>query len=248
MNKPYFLFCLGAMLLLFSCKKPENRRCWKQAGDEDTLTINVNTFSKINVQEHIVCTLVQDSTEKVVISGGKNLLNFIGVNVENGLLTVNNENKCSFLRSYEQRVKVEIHFKNLSNLEFEGTEPLTCRDTLQLDWFTLLIRDGAGPVNLLLNAQLITATLAHGYGDFTMKGHTNQAIFNVRSNGYCNTYGLNIAESITVISRTQADLRINAHQCILRAQTEGSGNIYYKGVPNSIEFNRYGSGNLMDDN
>jgi hypothetical protein len=248
MNKTCFLTYVVLAFFLFACKKPEDRRCWKQAGEEDTLAVNVNAFQKINVQEHLVCTLVQDTIEKVVISGGKNLLNFVGVNVENGLLTLTNENKCSFLRSYEQRVKVEIHFKTLSNIDFEGTEPLTCRDTLQLDWFTLLIRDGAGPVNLLLNAQLITATLAHGYGDFTMQGQTNQAIFNVRSNGYCNTYGLKIAESITVISRTQADLRINAHQCILRAQTEVGGNIYYKGVPNSIEFNRYGSGNLIDDN
>ena len=248
MKTCYLLFSLGTLLLLFACKKPEDRPCWKPAGEEDTLTISLNTFNKINVQEHLVCTLVQDTVEKVVISGGKNLLNFVGVNIENGLLTVTNENKCSFLRSYGQKVKVDIHFITLSNLEFEGTEPLNCRDTLQLDWFTLLIRDGAGPVNLLLNAQLITATLAHGYGDFTIHGRTNQAIFNVRSNGYCNTYGLEIAESITVISRTQADLRINAHQSMLSAQTEGSGNIYYKGIPNSIAFNQYGSGILIDDN
>lgn len=248
MNNSYLLFFIGTMFLLFACKKPEDRQCWKQAGEEDTVSINVNTFDKINVQEHIVCTLVQDTVEKVVISGGKNLLNFIGINVEGGLLTVTNDNKCSFLRSYEHRVSVEIHFKTLSNLAFEGTEPLTCRDTLQLDWFTLVIRDGAGPVNLLLNAELVIGTLAHGYGDFTIQGRTNQALFNVRSNGYCNTYGLEIGESITVISKTQADLRINAHQCILRAQTEVGGNIYYKGIPNSIEFNRYGSGNLIDDN
>jgi hypothetical protein len=248
MIKILFLTLPLILMLFYSCKKAEDRSCWKQAGDEDSLTIYVETFDKLNIKEHLVCTLVQDTVEKVVVSGGKNLLNFIGITVDNGLLSLTNNNKCSFLRSFEHKVKVEIHFKSLSNLEFEGTESLQCKDTLTLDWFTLLIRDGAGPVNLLLNAQLITATLAHGYGDFTINGHTNQAIFNVRSNGYCNTYGLAIAESITVISRSQADLRVNANQCILRAQTETSGNIFYKGVPNSIEFNQYGKGQLIDDN
>jgi hypothetical protein len=242
------LFLSILLLALPSCKKPEDRACWKSAGDEDSAVVVLPNFSKLRITEHLICILVPDTVNKMVVRGGKNLLSFISAEVVDGFLEIKNENKCSFLRSYDKKVTVEIHLNQLEALEFEGTEPLTCSDTLHVDWFTLLIRDGAGPVTLWLNAQQISATLTHGYGDFTLCGVTNTANFNVRSNGYCNTYGLSVLQSIVAISRTQGDLRIRANGCSLSAQTENDGNIYYKGLPSSISFNKYGGGELINDN
>ena len=113
---------------------------------------------------------------------------------------------------------------------------------------TFLIRDGAGPVTLNFNADAIYATISHGWGDFTFNGTVNYANLNVRSNGFCNTYGLKIINSLTVISNTQGYVKVNANNVKFKSQTVLDGNIYYKGIPSLITFNRYGKGDLIDAN
>ena len=240
---------LSFIVLVFSaCKKPENRPCWKTAGEETELTIAVEPFTKMFLKEHVEFVLVQDTIEKVVLTGGKNLLNFIAVSVSDQTLEISNENKCTFFRSYDKKVKAEIHFKSIENIHYEGSESLTNKGKLNFSWLTLLIRDGAGPVNLNFDALVVIATISHGWGDFTFTGNVNYANFNVWSNGFCNTYGLNVKDSITVVSSTQGPVHINADQVKLKAETNGSGNIYYRGVPSSMTFNKYGLGELIDDN
>jgi len=237
------------LLFLVSCEKQENRACFKTAGDESSIELLVEPFDKMYLKEHIEFVLIQDTIEKVVISGGKNLLNFIDVAVIEGRLEILNTNRCSFLRSFKKKVKVEIHFKQLINIHFEGTEPLTNIGTLQFNWLSVLIRDGAGPVKLNFNANTVFTTIAHGWGDFTYTGNVNYANFNVRSNGYCDTYGLNINDSITVISNTPGTSKINANGAQLKAEIDGSGDIWYKGIPNGSPIvYQYGTGEVISKN
>jgi hypothetical protein len=246
MRKLNVIFSL--LLVFTACKKAADRPCFKSVGESTTLEVSVGSFDRMLLKEHLKYVLVQDTVEKVVITGGKNLVNFISVDVTDGLLTVLNENRCNFLRSYEKKVTVEIHFKSLINLEYIGTEDLTNKDTLSLGWFTMLIRDGAGPVKLNFNADAVFATVSHGWGDFTFNGVVNHANLNVRSNGFCDTYGLKVLDSLTVVSNTQGSVKVNANNTILRAETDADGSIYYKGTPISISYHQYGKGELIDAN
>ena len=200
------------------------------------------------LHEHLEYVLVQDTVEKVVLIGGKNLLNFVIVDVSDGLLDISNTNKCNFLRSYKKKIRVEIHFIELINIHFEGTESLTNKDTLQFNWMTFLIRDGAGPVALNFNADVIYATVSHGWGDFTFNGTVNYANLNVRSNGFCDTYGLKVKDSLTVISNTQGYVKVNANNVKFKSEIDLDGDIYYKGIPTLIKFNQFGKGVLIDAN
>ena len=243
-----FLVFIFILSILTACKKPEERTCFKRTGDIDTLEVSVGGFDKLFLHEHVEYELIQDSLDKVVLVGGKNLLGEIQLAVTEGLLDISNHNRCNFLRDYQKKVKAEIHFTNIINIHFEGTETLANRDTLQFDWLTFLIRDGAGPVKLNFNAQYVNAIVSHGWGDFTFKGTVNQANLNVRSNGYCDTYGMKVLDSLTVISNTQGTVKVNANGAKLKAQTEADGNILYKGVPSFIQFNQIGAGSLIDSN
>jgi hypothetical protein len=177
------------------------------------------------------------------------LLNFIDVRVVDGRLEIKNENKCSFLRRYDREVEVEIHFKELINIHYEGTETLTNKGTLELGWLVVLIRDGAGPVNLNFNADAVFTTISHGWGDFTYSGSVGYANLNVKSNGYCDTYGLAVQDSITVISNTPGTLKVNADHAIFKAEIGGAGDIWYKGVSTGDPIlYRYGTGELVNKN
>jgi len=239
---------LIVLLSIVACKKAEDRPCFKSVGATKTVEIEVNNFDRLLLHEHLKYVLVQDTVEKVIVTGGENLLNFVSVDVTDGLLTIKNENRCNFLRSYDKKITVEIHFVSLINLEFIGTEELINKDTMQLGWFTMLIRDGAGPVKLNFNADAVFATVSHGWGDFTFNGEVNHANLNVRSNGFCDVYGLKVKDSLTVVSNTQGSVKVNASNTVLRAETDADGNIYYKGIPSSISFHQYGDGELIDAN
>lgn len=242
------LFFVFLSLLLIGCRKPEDRDCFKSVGDDTTKEIIPPSFDKIVLREHLEYVLVQDSVEKLILHGGKNLLNFVKVETVDGTLEISNENKCNFLRTYKRKIKVEIHFIDLLNIHFEGTETLTNKGTLEFNWLTFLIRDGAGPVNLNFNAQSVNATISHGWGDFTFSGTVGYANLNVRSNGYCDTYGMNVMDSLTVVSNTQGTVRVNANNTKLKAQIDADGDILYRGIPTSIKLNHFGDGELIDDN
>jgi hypothetical protein len=243
-----YIFVFVCILAVSSCKKAEDRSCWKTVGENASKEILLEPFDKIKLHAHINYLLVQDSTDKLVLKGGKNLLNFVTAEKNDDVLEVKNENKCNFLRNYDKNITVEIHFTSLINIHFEGSEPLLSKGKLKFDWLTLLIRDGAGPVELDFEAQYINTILAHGFGSFKYTGSTNRANFNIRSNGYGDAFGLSVNDSLTVVSKTQGDVRVNANGAKLKAQTEADGDILYKGLPSSIQFNQYGTGKLVDAN
>jgi len=244
-----FFYAIALLIgLISSCKKPEDRLCSKPVGVEDTLEIPLNDFDQLFMHDRLIFVLVQDSTNKLVITGGKNLIGHVRATIDNGQLEIENMNKCNFLRSYKKKIKVEVHFTSLINLRFEGSEPLTNQGKMKFDWLTFLLKDGAGSVHLNFDAQEVYATISEGWGDFTFSGNVNYANLNIRSNGYCDIYGLNIADSITVVSNTQGDIKVNANAVKFKAQTLADGNIYYKGTPSQILFDQQSNGQLIHVN
>ena len=242
------ILLISISFLIFSCKKSEDRNCVKSTGTLTSKEILLNDFDLVYMGPHIKYKLIQDTIDKVVINGGENIIGEIEVNVDANKLTVENNNKCAFLRSYDDVVEVEIHFINIVNIEFEGTHEVICQDTLQLNDLALAIRDGAGAFELKLNANSLNLIIAHGWGNYNVSGNVNFAKFQVGSNGFGNSNDLNVLNELIVITSSVGLVEVNAEATTLLAEINSSGNINYIGVPISIEFNNYGTGNLIDNN
>ncbi|TSJ42455.1 GIN domain-containing protein [Fluviicola chungangensis] len=238
------LVILLAGLFLFSCKKPENRTCFKLLGSETTMEIPLASFERLDLREHVEYVLIQDSLDKVVLKGGKNLLNLIEVKSESGLLTIENKNRCGFLRNAKKVVVAEIHFTSLVNIRFIGTEPLTNLGTINTDYFTFYSRDGAGDVILNLNAIEINAEANHGWCNFTLTGTAQKARICAKSNSYCDVTGLAVSDSLYVASETVGDIKINANNLIIHGYITESGNILYTGTPLGIDVLLNGTGTV----
>lgn len=244
----FFIFILIGFVL-FGCKKPEDRACWKFAGDQTSIIVPLDDFDKLFLGPHLKFTLIQDTSNFLEVKGHENLINLVEAKTVEGILRIENKNKCNFLRNYDTKlIEVYIHFKTLSNLEFQGTEPLNSQGMLNLNYFTFLIQDGAGPVNLSLNADIIYTSINHGYGDFTLTGNVKYANFRISSNGFCNTNNLIIQDSIDVISNTAVDCRFNFNNVPARVEIQAGGNVRYIGIPSSLLFLDYGNGDLINDN
>lgn len=237
------------LVLVYSCKKSEDRTCFKKWGKDAIREVSLPYFEKLEVYEQMEVVLIQDSTNKLVIKGGENVISFIDFEVSaEKKLVLRNKNKCNFLRSYDKKIKVEIHFTELMNIYFEGTEPMYSLDTLTSDYFTLFVRDGAGSVDLTLNSKVINAEVAHGWGDYSLKGKTDYARIAAKSNGFCNTYGLNVRDSLFVFCQTSSIMKVRADQIPMRVTMINNGIVEYKGIPSSINFQQFGTGEIINAN
>ncbi|MDF3028884.1 MAG: hypothetical protein K0S23_3191 [Fluviicola sp.] len=239
---------LFVLFLVFSCKKPENRTCFKLLGTETEKEIPFASFDRLDLREHVEYVLIQDSLDKVVLKGGKNLLNLIEVSVSDGLLTIKNNNRCNFLRNAKKVVVAEIHFTSLINIRFIGTEPLRSQGTIHTDYLTFYSRDGAGDVTLDVNAIEVNAEANHGWCNFTLTGITKNARICAKSNSYCDVTGLLVTDSIYVASETVGDIKINANNLVIHGYITESGNILYKGTPLGQDVLLNGTGNVWSMN
>ena len=230
---------------LQSCKKAKDRSCFKATGDEVTKEIPLGSFEFMELHPHLEYELIQDSLDKLVITGGENVVNFVDASIVDNRLYIKNKNRCPFFRDPKKMIKVEIHFTTLYNLHYEGSERIFSKDTLQLPYFTLTIRDGAGPVALKLNSEIIQADILHGWGDYTLEGKAKIARIGARSNGFCDTRKLLVTDSIYVASETSGDMYVNVGNLPLYGYIKSIGNVYYTGSPSPIQVIESSSGKLI---
>lgn len=240
--------CSFSLLAFASCKKSEDRRCVKSAGADTELVHEVDAFNKLDIGPNMKVILVQDSVEKVIVRGGANLVNFIQLDVTDGVLTIVNDNTCNFLRSYKHVVEVEIHLINVFNVLFKGTKELSCSNQLNLPYLTFVIEEGAGKCNLNLNCNSLYLGSGFGWGNYEVEGQTNYLKVDLRDNGFGDLYGLQIQDSATVISSSSERMKINLDGTFARVETSSYGDIWYVGTPTFLEYYQYGEGELIDQN
>lgn len=243
----FVLIGLSSILMvgLLSCKKASDRACFKSTGELVSKELALGEFNRLELHPHIEYELIQDSLDKLVITGGENVVNFIEYSLQDKLLMIKNTNRCPFFRDAKKVIKVEIHFTDLINLHYEGSERIYSKDTLQTPYFTLTVRDGAGPVNLKLNSIVVMADIVHGWGDYTLEGKTQIAKIGARSNGFCDTRKLVVTDSIYVASETSGDMYVNTGNLPIYGFIKSIGNVYYTGEPPAVEVVESGQGKLI---
>ena len=182
------------------------------------------------------------------VKAGENLIKHVTSELIDGVLEIRNTNKCNFLRSYKKQIDVELHIKNLKRIQYEGTKPLYCSNTLQQSELRLVIRDGAGKVNLNFQGARLHTVVTNGWGNFDLNGSVDYLKLEIGGSGFGSTYDMQVNDSLHVISNSSENVQVNADGILFRCETNSRGNIWYKGYPTFLEFNRYGDGDLLDKN
>jgi hypothetical protein len=243
---PFLLFIL---LLVFSCKKPDERACLKKSGENTKKIVNPGAFTQVYLKEHLNYVMVQDTTNYVVIDGGENLVGFVDCSIVYGQLVISNNNKCKFLRYKTGKITVEIHFINLTSLVYQGTELLTNRNNWNFDQMSIVLKDAAGSMNLTnFSGNKLNLVNSHGWGDITLDGSVNYFRAEMEGNGYFDSRNFSVLDSISVISNSSTISKLNSANCLLKAQLKAMGDVWYVGFPNQVWKEELGSGKLIDMN
>lgn len=240
---------VALLLLLFlqvtSCKKPENRSCWKGAGSSISKIIVLPDFQQMEIHQRLKIELIQDSVSYMEVIAGENLVNFIDWKVVDGKLEIWNRNKCPFLRYKNDELTLKIHFSALSKLIYWGSELLTSKDTIQTNHLDVLMNDGAGDLNLTVLANSINVVNPHGFSNISLGGTCNFLRLDIDGYGRFDARQMQVTDSISLMYASNGISFLSANQVKLKAELSSTGDIWYYGQPSVIEKIRYSSGDLI---
>ena len=243
-------FLMTSFIFLLSCKKQSDRSCLKNTGSIIEKNIHLPSFSELDLGQNIHYELVQDTVNFVEISAGENLINFISTEINAEKLSIQNNNKCGFLRYKTEKISVKIHFSDLDLIYYHGSEPLLSKDTLDLSSsdLTLNADESSGSINLKLKAKTIHLNNSNGTPDIELAGSCDFFSIDISANGTFLAKNLFVKDSIYLRSSSSLYSELKSSNCKLKAELSGVGDVGYFGVPSIILTNYYNSGRLIDKN
>lgn len=247
MDKAYQLIPSLICCLIFSvvsCKKSEDRACFKSTGELTSISIPLDSVDEFRLFKNIRYEIFQDSQREVVIRGGKNVVGFIEVVNESGVLSLSNRNRCNFFRKSEDIPTVEIHYPYLKQFYFESSDSVYFHDTIYSDTLMIEMRQGGGSLSLCTDVDFLRINVSYGTADYILKGTANNAEVKIQNNGFADASGF-IAPYIFVYNNSTGDLLINLDSSDATVHIEGTGNVKYTGVPSNVILQNPGSGSFI---
>ena len=248
LSRLFFFFLVP--IFFISCKKEEDRSCFKTTGSLIDKIFSLGSFSQLDLGPYIQYELIQDTINFIEISSGENIINFILSDIEGEKLILKNNNKCRFLRYKKEKVTAKIHFKTLNSIFYHGSEPLISKDTLDFSETTLTLNanETSGSINLKLKAKTIYLNNSNGTPDIELSGSCNFFTIDFSANGTFLAKNLFVKDSIYLHYASSLYSELKSSNCKLKAELSGIGDVGYFGVPSIILTNYYNSGRLIDKN
>lgn len=231
-------------LLLSACQKSEDRACWKSAGNMDSIEIQIDSINKFKLYENIKYKIFQNSSKKIIIRGGENLISNIDLIEDSYQLSIHNLNKCDFLRSNSQDVIVEIHYPYYDRMYAQLSDSLIFVDTLIGDFFGLEMREGGGKTIINTNLNHIEIIVSAGPGSFEIGGYAKYATLKIQGLGFGFAQNLK-SDNLYIYQNSRANLLSNFSQSEVLVEIDGVGLVKYKGNPNDLQIIKRGDGQCI---
>ena len=212
----------------------------------------LDDFAEVYVNDNINITLVRDDTCYIEITTGKNIIDNITNEVNNGSLSICNTTTLNWIRPYNYQLDVTLHFKDITNLIYASSGVLATSEnfTGQLpsnEFYRFEVDGGSGDIDLNVN-NCADFRLIYHYGTSRVNIHgSNNKFFDIykRSYGVIDAQNYD-AETVTLDVYSPSDCFISASK-LIDATINDLGNIYYKGDPDSIQvtYGQYARGKLL---
>jgi len=239
---PVLLLLMALTGLLAGCGK-NGGVCVSNSGEITRQVRNVADFNQVNLNDNVSLILTSDTTGPLVIEAGRNILGGISTTVENGQLTIGNNNTCNWLRDYSKPINVYISSNKLWKIKYNGSGDISTTGTLKLDSISVEVWGGCGTIDLTLDVWQGSFSLNMGTVDFRLRGVS--AITSVYTGDYGLYDGRNLKTGYTFItSKGSNDSYVWAINS-LNATIQSIGNIYYSGNPATITTSISGAGKVI---
>ena len=233
----------SVLFLLAGCNREHAPDCFQSAGVFDTAYHSLSEFTSIELNDYIHYELCDTSYYGVMIVGPRNLLPEISAVVEEGELTVRNNNRCNFVRSYKNRITVRICASSFADIQNYSTGDVNSVNTIGGKRFSLDNRGAAGVQTLELRCDTVNIASHTGVSDAILSGECDVVQLFNQGLGEIDATALS-ANYAFVNNSSLNDVYVKAHNYLF-AFIQYSGNIFYSGNPDVIDTDITGEGELV---
>lgn len=238
-----FISCIFAFI---SCKKENMADCFTSTGKTNVIYHDVKDFNCIMLSDKMDLYLTQGANYEVKVEAGANMQRLIKVDLEGETLRVDNHNTCNFVRGYDHKISVYVTAPYYKHIKHAGLGTIKTVNTIIQDEISYR-NENSGDLKLDLNVKRIVGS-SHGNGDTYLSGITEKLEASYNGTNYLYANNLNITGYVFLSSLTIGHTYINAPENgLMDIIIERSGNIYYKGNPNTIHLTKKDKGDLIKE-
>lgn len=236
------ILLLVVLLGCYSCTKTDPTDCFKSTGKETTETRSTGVFSKIILNDNVNLVLTQSASSSISVTGGKNILKKVKTDINEGILNIENQNSCNWMRSFDREITVYVSLDNLLEIEYRGSGDINCTNTIVNDSIKLNVWEGAGEVNMKVETTRNFIYFHIGTCDVNYSGIAHLSYMTLNSFGPIDAKELETTFTF-LTNKGSNDCYISASNRI-EATISSLGNIYYKGDAEVI-LNKTGEGSMI---
>ena len=237
------VYCIIAVVLLLQgCEKDDFCNCTKSEGSMVSETRTLPAFEFIDMDNNVDIELTPDTITYAVLTCGKNLADGIETEVSGNTLFVRNKNRCNWLRDFDNKFTLNVHFNKLSHIGNYGSGNLTCTDTLRMDNLVVESWNGMGTLSFIFNGGDLYLKIHTGAADMEASGMANLLYIYTAGNGYMRTRNLE-ANTVWLTTNSTGDCEVFPKN-ELDVNIGYNGDVFYHGSPVVIRKSVTGSGNL----
>lgn len=250
MKKHLRIFAFLSLLFLAGCDSEDAPDCFKTSGTIVEKQVEVEAFHEIIVYDRINLFIEQGAEQKVLISSGKNLIEAVSVEVNDGRLILKNEDKCNLFRDYNT-TNVYVTVPNLTWLQNAGNTIIESVGELHFPeiWLRSLNQEETkgiytnGDFKLNLVSQTIRIT-GDDFSNFFLSGSTdNLNIFIAAGDGRVEAQDL-VAKQVDFMHRGTNKLFVNPQE-VLKGELRSTGDVISVNRPPVVQVETYYTGKLI---
>ncbi len=234
------LIFFAAAILLISCDGINGTGVTGN-GNIRTEKRNTGNFDGVKTSGSIDVEINSGDTYSVSVENDDNLLQHVVTKVNDGTLDIYYEDGFSINNDH---AKVYVTAPGLGKLVTSGSANITAQDVIKNAQKIKISVSGSGDVKARVDAPAVDASVT-GSGNITLSGSTKDFDCSATGSGDLNCSGLQSENTtVRVTGSGNAHVFASVH---LSASAFGSGDVYYKGNPQSPEIHTAGSGSVQPE-
>ena len=229
-------------VLIVSCKKVNDRSCWKKNGENKILNISQNEVDIVSIYDNISLTLINDSLDLISIKAPENLINHIELTTLQNELSIHNLNKCDFIRKPSE-IEIFYHYSSLKQVDLYGFGKLTNQNKIEHEFDVNSIQAYSN-IELNLNNNSSKIKIFGGSSALKINGNCNYL--------YCYNSGLGPVDAKNLTSRkihihsnSIANAEILASDTLI-IEIRNNGSVYHYGEPSVTSYSVTGNGEIIN--
>lgn len=228
------LLLLVTLGILAAC---EDTNCIKGNGEVVQRTLDLQSFNEVEANGDFKVYITQGPTQHVEVKGEPNILNELKTDVANNKWSIG-YNSC-IRRS--KAVEVYITMPEVRSLYLNGSGLINSQNVIMATELPVTV-NGSGKIDLDLTAAKVITRIT-GSGEINLQGEAPLHHVSISGSGKAKAYDL-VADNVTVNISGSGLTEVTATDA-LDVSITGSGEVYYKGNPATVNKSVSGSGKVV---